>query len=285
MREGRPSFTAAAVAAARGVARVDPLAATLVDGPLSLVLRAGRLGRAPAALVNVATLGLVDHIEMRTLAIDHALREAVDAGVGQIVILGAGLDARAWRMPELEAVRVFEVDHPSTQAYKRARVGSRATRARDVRFVAVDFARDSLERALDAAGHDAEAPTFWLWEGVTPYLPIDAVRATLSAVAGRSARGSRIAVTYGTPRGSPLGATSLRVALLGFRALGEAIVGLITPEAMRDELASVGYRVLEDLAARDWGARFGGGKARLLLVDEHLAVAITDAPPRASRAA
>lgn len=285
MRDGRPSFTASAVAAARGVAHVDPLATALLDGPLSLVARAGRAGRAPAAVLNVATLGLVDHIEMRTRAIDEALREAVREGLRQVVILGAGLDARAWRMPELAAVHVFEVNHPSTQAYKRERVGSRRAEARDVRFVAVDFARDSLEDALKAAGHDADAPTFWLWEGVTPYLPVEAVRATLGAVARRSARASRIAVTYGTPRGSPLGTTAVRIASLGFRAIGEALVGLLSPEAMHAELAAVGYRLLEDQSARMWGERFGAGRRRLLLVDEHLAVAVIDAPPRASRAA
>jgi methyltransferase (TIGR00027 family) len=285
MRDGRPSFTAAAVAMARGVARVDPLATALLDGPLSLVARAGRAGRASAAVLNVATLGLVDHIEMRTRAIDEALREAVRGGLRQLVILGAGLDARAWRMPELAEVRVYEVDHPSTQAYKRARVGSRPAEAREVRFVAVDFARDSLEDALKAAGHDADAPTFWLWEGVTPYLRVEAVRSTLAAVAGRSAAGSRIAVTYGTPRGSPLGPAAMRVARVGFRVIGEALVGLFTPEAMRAELATASYRLLEDQSAKAWGKRYGGGRRMLLLVDEHLAVAVSDAPPRASRAA
>src|ERR1019366_6924465 len=89
MREGKPSFTAAAVAAARGIARVDPLAMALVDGPLSFVMRVGRVGRGPAAAINLATLGLVDHIEMRTLAIDATLREAIEAGVRQLVVLGA----------------------------------------------------------------------------------------------------------------------------------------------------------------------------------------------------
>ena len=257
----------------------------LVDGPLSFVMRAGRVGRAPAAVVNLATLGLVDHIEMRTLAIDAALREAVDAGVRQLVVLGAGLDARAWRMPELAETRVFEVDHPSTQAYKRARVGARSPSAKDVTFVAVDFAKDSLEEAMARSGHDATAPTFWLWEGVTPYLPLAAIRATLAAVASRSAKGSRIAVTYGTPAGSSLGPTAVRAARVAFRMIGEALVGLLSPEAMHEELADVGYRLLEDLSAEAWGARFGGGKRRFLFVDEHLAVAVSDGPLRASRAA
>jgi methyltransferase (TIGR00027 family) len=286
MREGKPSFTAAAVAAARGIARVDPLAIGLVDGALATLVRAGRAGRAPAAAINVATLGLVDHIEMRTHAIDAAVREAVGAaGLRQLVVLGAGLDARAWRMPELAETHVFEVDHPSTQSYKRARVGARDATARDVRFVAVDFAKDSLAEALAGAGHDANAPTLWLWEGVTPYLPLDAIRATLAAVASRSARGSRIAVTYGTPEGSPFGPAMMRAARLAFRVIGEALLGLLTPAAMHAELAAAGFRVLDDASAREWGERHGGGRRRLLLVREHLAVAVTDGPPRASRAA
>src|SRR5271166_6052530 len=112
MREGKPSFTAAAVAAARAVAGVDPLAPSLVEGTLSWVVRAGRTGMVPAAALNVATLGLLDHIEMRTRAIDTAVREGVAAGAAQLVLLGAGLDARAWRMHELSGVHVFEVDHP-----------------------------------------------------------------------------------------------------------------------------------------------------------------------------
>jgi methyltransferase (TIGR00027 family) len=285
MREGKPSFTAAAVAAARAVAGVDPLALALVDGTLAAVARVGRTGRGPAAAVNVATLGLVDHIEMRTRAIDAALLAGVEAGLRQLVVLGAGLDARAWRMPQLAGVHVFEVDHPSTQAFKRARIGDRTPDAKDVRFVAVDFARDALADALKAAGHDARAPTFWIWEGVTPYLPLPAIRTTLAALAERSAPGSRLAVTYGTPTGSPLGPAAVRLARVAFRILGEELLGLLTPEAMRDELNDVGFRILDDLSATEWGERHGGGKRRLLLVDEHLAVAISDARPRASRAA
>jgi methyltransferase (TIGR00027 family) len=285
MREGKPSFTAAAVAAARAVAGVDPLALALVDGTLAAVARVGRTGRAPAAAVNVATLGLVDHIEMRTRAIDAALLAGVEAGLRQLVVLGAGLDARAWRMPELAGVHVFEVDHPSTQAFKRARMGDRTPDAKDVRFVAVDFGKDALADALKAAGHDARAPTFWIWEGVTPYLPLPAIRTTLAAIAERSAPGSRLAVTYGTPTGSPLGPTAVRLARVAFRMMGEELLGLLTPEAMRDELNDVGFRILDDLSATEWGERHGRGKRRLLLVDEHLAVAISDARPRASRAA
>jgi methyltransferase (TIGR00027 family) len=285
MREGKPSFTAAAVAAARAVAGVDPVAQGLVDGTLAWLVRMGRTGKGTAAALNVATLGLLDHIEMRTRAIDAAVHEGIAGGATQLVILGAGLDARAWRMADLCKAHVFEVDHPSTQEFKRARVGGRSPTARDVHFVAVDFARDDLGDALAAAGHDADAPTFWIWEGVTMYLPREAVRATLAVVAARSAPRSRIAVTYGTPVGSPLGPTVVRVAHVAFRMMGEELLGLFTPQDMNAELAAAGYQVIDDTPASEWGARYGGKKRRLLLVDERLAVALSAAPTRASRAA
>jgi len=281
MREGKPSFTAEAVAAARAMTGVDAVAPALVDGPLSWVVRAGRLGPGAPLAINVATLGLLDHIEMRTRAIDAAVREGVTAGATQLVLLGAGLDARAWRMPELSGVRVFEVDFPSTQATKRARIGSRAPTAKDVTFVAVDFARDSLEEELARAGQDAAAQTFWIWEGVTPYLPLPATRGTLGAIAARSGPGSRLAVTYGTPTATTLGPGLLRVGLMGFRAMGEAIVGLVPVETMHGALGDAGFRVLEDASAREWASRYGRGRPRIMLIEERLAVAVTDGRPRA----
>jgi methyltransferase (TIGR00027 family) len=281
MRDGKPSFTAAAVAAARGVARVDPIAAGLVDGALYFVVRAAGSTALAAAAVNVATLGLVDHVELRTRALDAALRAGVAAGIGQVVVLGAGLDARGWRLPELAGALVFEVDHPSTQAYKRARVEAREPAARAVRFVPVDFERDDLGAALARAGHDASARTFWLWEGVTPYLPLEAVRATLRTVGERSAPASRVAVTYGTPRASVLGERFVRAALLGFRMVGEPIVGLLEPAAMHAELERAGFRVDADTSPQEWAERYGGARRRVLLLDERIAVGVSDARPRA----
>ena len=93
-----------------------------------------------------------------------------DAGAPQVVILGAGLDGRAWRMPELRDVTVFEVDHPDSQREKAARAAALLRVAREVRFVPVDFTRDRLDEPLAAAGHDPARPTTWIWEGVVMYL-------------------------------------------------------------------------------------------------------------------
>jgi len=275
MREGRPSFTAAAVAAARALASVDPFAPELLPKPIGKALSALEAAsqRAPwlGAALNVASLGLVDHIELRTAAIDEALREALAAGAEQLVILGAGLDARAWRVPGLERTIVFEVDHPATQAYKRARFETRGSIAAEVRFVEVDFARDALDDALAKAGHRADAKTFWIWEGVTMYIPHDATRATMGVMAARSARGSRAAITYATPDATPLGPTMARAAFVAFRGLGEPIVGMWTDEQIADALADAGFDVVDDTAPQEWPG--AAERRRILLVRERLVVA------------
>ena len=130
----------------------------------------------------------------RTVAIDDAVRARPGP---QVVILGAGLDGRAWRMPELAGVAVFEVDRAATQADKRERAAGLP--GQPPTFVAVDFAHDRLGPALAAAGHRADLATTWIWEGVVPYLTRTAVDATTAAVAASSAPGSRLVVNYQTP--------------------------------------------------------------------------------------
>ena len=147
-----------------------------------------RLAPGPAQLATrMLSLGMVDHVSLRTAAIDDSVSASVAAGCEQLVILGAGLDGRAWRLEALRDVEVFEVDHPATQAEKRRRVARLAPRAREVRFVAVDFERQRLADRLAAAGHDATRATCWIWEGVTPYLVAPAIESTLHDIGDRSA--------------------------------------------------------------------------------------------------
>lgn len=240
MLAGRlPSFTAMVVACARGIDGVpDDVAHRLV--PRSIA-------RALEATLRVASFGLVPHIVGRTNAIDDVVREQRSP---QLVILGAGLDARAHRMPELAGTTVFEVDHPSTQAYKRSRAVAFPIAARAVRYVPVDFERDDLGESLAASGHDVHAPTTWIWEGVTMYLTREAVRATLGMIAARSAEGSRLVLTYGTPE-MAVGAGVVRSARPlvkpAFALLGEPLRYLPTPEEMAALLREHGFRVDRDL--------------------------------------
>src|SRR5262249_31926837 len=147
---------------------------------------------------------MADLLALRTMAIDAAVRDAVAGGARQAVILGAGLDGRAFRMPELAGIDGFEGDHPATQAAKPAPAAAPPATARSLQFVAVDFERDALADRIAAAGHRPGEPTVWIWEGVVMYLRDEAVRATLAAIAARSAPGSTLVVQYNTRQGVDL---------------------------------------------------------------------------------
>ena len=267
MREGEPSGTATLVAVCRGLApRVrDPHAAALVPSRVRPLVEAGMRSRLVREAARVASGGVVDHVALRTATIDEALREAVAAGCGQVVVLGAGLDARAWRLAL--GVPFFEVDHPDTQRRKAQRAPTEGA----PRYVAVDFATTRVADALEAAGHDATVPTAWVWEGVTMYLPDVAVRDTLAQLGERSAPGSRLVISYLAEDGVPL-APAVR---LGFRMLfGEPLEARYRPAEMRALLEGAGFEVRFDGDSRDW-LRDWGGHPRLarLLRGERLAVA------------
>ncbi len=129
----------------------------------------------------------------RTVSIDDAIRSA---GTRQLVLLGAGLDGRPWRMPELRDTVLYAVDHPASQADLLDRCPELEMTVARLEFVAVDLAGDGLGPALVAAGHDSRERTTWVWEGVVPYLTEHEVEATIAAVAARSAPGSTLVVNY-----------------------------------------------------------------------------------------
>jgi methyltransferase (TIGR00027 family) len=190
----------------------------------------------------------------RTIAVDEAVRVAA---APQLVNLGAGLDGRAWRMSELSNAVVFEVDRPGAQAEKRLRAAPLTPTAKDIRFVSVDFAHDSLDAALARAGHEAETPTMWLWEGVVPYLTAVAVEATLAVIQGRSAPGSRLAVVYQSPSRAATVGTQSVTALSQTLWKNERLHSWWTPEQMQAQLDRVGFRVASDRDLADLAAEFG----------------------------
>jgi methyltransferase (TIGR00027 family) len=216
--------------------------------------RAAREGKRGIGIEMARTMA--DMMALRTAAIDAAVRDAIAGGATQVVILGAGYDGRAWRMPELAGVRVFEVDHPATQGDKRAHLPELPPAAGLVTFVSIDFERESLGPVLARAGHDAAAPTCWIWEGVVMYLTRDAMRATAAAIADRSAPGSTLIVNYHTLH-------RRLVARLMFRLIGEPQISAWTPEEMAADLGSVGFVVRDDSGMTDWNERFAQGRAKV----------------------
>ena len=176
----------------------DDLAASFLPKPLRTLVRATRFG--PVRRVVIAASersgpGLWANMSCRKSYIDDNLAESLPS-VDAVVILGAGLDTRAYRLARLGDVPVFEVDLPVNIARKRA-VVSRVFGAvpPSVRLVSVDFERDDLMATLASYGYRADSPTFFVWEGVTQYLTADAVRATFDQLA-HAASGSRLDFTY-----------------------------------------------------------------------------------------
>jgi methyltransferase (TIGR00027 family) len=271
MRRDRPSLTASLVAALRAFytaqpapysAARDPLAIDLVPAWLALPARAA--ARFPAAapalrrLVDAAAFGLARNVALRTPAIDDALRAGVAAGAAQLVLLGAGLDARAHRLPELRPVRVFEVDHPSTHRYKAERLRRASATGEAVR-VPIDFERDELADVLLRAGFDAAVPAFWIWEGVTVYLTPDAIDKTIRAVGALSAPGSRFAVTYTRPRARRYAALE-PLAHAAAALVGEPLRGMIHTGALGALLVAAGFSPISDECAAEWAPRYWPGE-------------------------
>ncbi|MGW5110400.1 class I SAM-dependent methyltransferase [Nocardia sp. NPDC004123] len=263
-----------------GVGRFsDPVAVELlVDGERELVdlVRAGAVPKGFGARMEYELLSATSEVlAARTVAIDDAVRESVHP---QLVILGAGLDARAWRMPELAGVAVFEVDHPASQAEKRERLGEREALA-DVRFVPVDFGKDSLGAALTTAGHDETRPTTWIWEGVVPYLTSAEVAETVIEVAKRSAPGSRLIITYPTPNrvyhyGRKAMELLLSVSGRTNPMAGEPQRSSWTPAAMAALLAEHGFSVTADRDLQSVAVEAGiEGKRTSVRADGHIVIA------------
>lgn len=143
-------------------------------------------------------------------------------GLPQFVILGAGFDTRAFRLPRDMQVRSFEVDAPQTQAVKRETLERAGLDSTGVTFVAADFEREDWLTRLVAAGFAPDKPTLFLWEGVIPYLERESVVAALRKIAS-TARGSVIAFDYFTTESLESQALYWRYARAGTQAAGEPL--------------------------------------------------------------
>lgn len=207
MRDQTPSRTAAWVAAARAAGMLLPDEVRLADDPYGAAFTSPRIQRlidrarerGPSAAVTIPGLGeWVLYMQVRTRVLDDAVRDFASDGGRQLVILGAGYDCRALRLPELEGAAVFEVDHPATQGHKQItleRLGARSPS----QYIHWNFEQQPMEdlpAALEAAGHDPRAPTLTLWEGVTMYLTEPVIDTSVRTVARYSAPGSALAMTY-----------------------------------------------------------------------------------------
>ena len=256
---GQPSLTALTAAAARAAHLIVDTEPVIFADTLAQAM----LGERAEELISYhrahgthpVLAGARAQVTCRSRYAEDRLADAIGRGIGQYVLLGAGLDSFAYRSPLAGQVRVFEVDHPATQEYKR-RVrevaGGDGGTAGGVRFVAADFGRDSLGEALRRAGFDAGQPALVSWLGVTMYLDESAIEATV-AVLGGFAPGTEVVVDYMLPAGMRDAAGQMYADLVGQAAAewGEPWRSAFAPGAMAALLARHGFGPARDVRQRD----------------------------------
>ena len=189
---------------------------------------------------------------------EHPLAAAVERGLGQAVVLGAGLDTYAYRSPFRDRLRICEVDHPATQAWKRRRLADAAIPLPgSLTFAPIDFERQTLAQGLEAAGFDSGRQTFFTWLGVGPYLTGPSVWSTLAFI-GSLRNGAHVVFDYGNPPDSLPPDTRLayerRAAHVA--GLGEAWLTSFETDELHTRLNSPGFTGIEDLGPRQIGLRY-----------------------------
>jgi methyltransferase (TIGR00027 family) len=262
---------------------VDPLARGFLRPPLRGVVDLARLpGLAELAcrFIDRRWPGARTSAVARTKLIDERVSGAVARGIRQLVILGAGFDARAWRLPACRTCVVFEVDHPATQARKRELLpaGDDAAAA-DVRFVPTDFDREEVSDALAAAGYEGGRPTLFLWEGVTNYLTPDAVDRTLRWCAA-AAPESQLLFSYVDREvlDAPQAFFGTARLLASLEAAGERWTFGLDPAGLEAYLRERGLRLLEDVGASQYRAACYGAEAQRMRGYEFYRIARVEVP-------
>lgn len=202
MRAAEPSLTAVGVALARStlVRPATPTGDPASDESLTASLLSDGSGRRDGLIELTAdgqVAGFLGFITARTEFFDWAVLDAVNAGFGQVVILGAGYDGRALRF-RAPGTRFFEVDHPATQADKRSRLDQLGVATDGITFVTADFTEPGLGDALESAGHRRDERSLFVLEGVLRYLPEPWFREVLAVIAAHAGPGSQLAASIST---------------------------------------------------------------------------------------
>jgi methyltransferase (TIGR00027 family) len=258
MQVGQPSRTALAAAAHRAAHQVLEQGRIFSDPLAVAILGASAEAIAQDAEANPERGPMRAFIAARTRFAEDSLAAAVARGTGQLVILGAGLDTFPYRNPFPDCLRVFEVDHPATQTWKRERLAAAAIPIpASLTFAPIDFERQTLTDGLNAAGFDPAAPAFFTWLGVVPYLTADAVFSTLRFIA--SLPGLTQAVfDYADPPEtlSPEARAYHDRRAARVEAIGEKWLSYFAADPLRAQLLSFGFTAVEDLGPPQLAARF-----------------------------
>ena len=267
MENGGPSRTALVTAYARAYHQIadrpqiftDPLAARLLD------VTAKELAELGTPTTDPLGAGASDRprrlfFAARARFAEDAVAAAIAAGVRQVVILGAGLDTFAYRNPRSD-LRVFEVDHPATQAWKRERLATAGIDCPEtLTFVPVDFETQTLAAGLESAGFTRADPAVFVWLGVVFYLTPNAAHATLEYIAGQ-AQQVEVVFDYLQPAATDEDRAHQRARADRLAGVGEPLFSYFAPDDIAAQLHALGFSGIEDHSALDLIAGYLHGSA------------------------
>jgi methyltransferase (TIGR00027 family) len=208
---------------------------------------------------------------------EDRLELAVEHGVRQYVILGAGLETFAFRRSDLvDHLQIFEVDHPATQAFKRTRLAELGWELPpQLHFVPMDFEKDGLALALEGASYDAQVVSLFSWLGVTYYLTPDVVLAMLRAIAEIAPAGSSVIFDYIDLEAFIPGQVATRMQRMQeiVRRTGEPMRAGFDPSTLATDLEGIGLRLQENLSPSDIEERYFKGRRDGYHAFEHVHLA------------
>ena len=266
MEEGKPSVTAMRTAMMRAAHLLwddpkifeDTLALRLCGCESEAALRA-QLDQLDPEVVRRVTGTVV----MRGRYLEDEVDRAVERGLFQYVILGAGLDSFAYRRTDLvKVLRVFEVDHPATQAWKRTRLQETGIELPpNLSLVPIDFEKQSFIDGLQRSGYRTDAPGVFSWIGVTMYLTPDAIFSTLRAIASLAA-GTEIIFQYLVPKElvDEEAQRILAVIMADTAARGEPHQSFFEPAKLAERVRELGFVDVSDLGPDEVQARYFAGR-------------------------
>ena len=268
MKTGRASKTAQAAAAIRAYDNLSNQPPLFHDAyAIKMTSPAWRFVLSNKALMRLLKTQpvrrawdlLVTQVALRSAYSEDWLYEALNRGVKQYVMIGAGLDSFALRAAaQYPDVKIYEVDHPDTQALKISVLSEHGKIPENVEFVPINFEQEKLSEALEKSSYDANQIAYFSWLGTTHYLKPETTLSTLKDLASCATSNSEVVFDYSVPYQHLQGIERLGTMFLSqvTHLLNEPLMGFFNTQQLHDLMWNLGYLVLEDLYGKDITERY-----------------------------
>lgn len=261
MKKGKFSKTAEQMAISRAIEAMkpdnericyDPYALKFLSKRNAFLIKNKFFRNSITCFIELMFTGHHYYVIARTRFIDDLLIQSIDAGIKQLIIMGAGFDSRAYRLRQLGNVRVYEIDHPDTQNRKIEKIKDvSGSLPKNVAFVSHDFNTENFMEKLFRSGYDKNSKSLFIWEGTTPYLAEHSVDETLTSISKHSCRGSFILFDYILK--SVIDETcEFEGALREYRYMkktAEPLIFGLEKDMMESFLEKRGYKIISDVSS------------------------------------